>query len=661
MTPMTHAKRLQPELIPGLLLPARLPAGFVLGAYVVDGWHRDGATAAIYRAYGLTDARRVAVKLQLPSSVRDPSVGDRFEREAEMLWRVRGSAHVIELVDVGVLDDGRRYLVLEWLDGEDLAEHLGPPNEQGETDEPLPLVDACRIAREVARGLVGLHEHGVGHLGLQPAHVMLHRDEDGTDELVLVGFGSANELREPDAPEPRTPVRRPRSEAPTPASDVLGLGMLLFTMIAGWAPEGWPPEMLPRVDALRHGVPPALAELVRACTCATPRQRPASAKVVAAMLDAIVGALQAAEQEPAAALHLVAPEPAAALAPIDAPEPMATLLPMPAPAPTAAAPQPTAGDTVVAPVLGGFVADVGPGDTMIAPVLEGVGAAESTAVAPLLEGVEPDDTAVLAVGPETAGSSMIGGPTEDADDTAVLMEVGPDLQASPTLYPMPYVAPAEGSAPELEWLARQERSWVPWVVVAGTVAVLGTTATWLLELGRSDETTPAAELRPVPSRAPDPVPTPVAAATQASTPTEAVPPERTGGEGKRKTEGVELEGDGTEHERGNADRAPSPSHESSPPPKAVKARAASLGTEGCDETRAQAEAAQRARAWRGVLKATARWRCWGTATLRVERARLRVAALAELGELEQCVKVGSKHDDREIAARTALCRKKLGA
>jgi hypothetical protein len=62
-----------------------------------------------------------------------------------------------------------------------------------------------------------------------------------------------------------------------------------------------------------------------------------------------------------------------------------------------------------------------------------------------------------------------------------------------------------------------------------------------------------------------------------------------------------------------------------------------------------------------VLKATAQRRCWGSPELRVTRARLRVAAHAELGQLERCVEEGAKHEDREIAARTALCRKKLGA
>jgi bisphosphoglycerate-dependent phosphoglycerate mutase len=94
-------------------------------------------------------------------------------------------------------------------------------------------------------------------------------------------------------------------------------------------------------------------------------------------------------------------------------------------------------------------------------------------------------------------------------------------------------------------------------------------------------------------------------------------------------------------------------------PLPERAHATAANDAACTEARAQANAAKRTRAWGSVLEATSQRRCWSSAELRMTRSRLRVTAYAELGELERCVKEGAGSRDREIAARTALCRKKL--
>jgi hypothetical protein len=75
--------------------------------------------------------------------------------------RANGSPHVVELYDAGILPGGRRYLALEWVEGENLEELLDYLRNQ---DQRMSIVRACRIGRGVAQGLAELHEHGVLHL-----------------------------------------------------------------------------------------------------------------------------------------------------------------------------------------------------------------------------------------------------------------------------------------------------------------------------------------------------------------------------------------------------------------------------------------------------------------------------------------------------------------
>lgn len=680
---MMLTMRPRPEPIPGVVLPARLPGGFVLGEHMVDGWLRDGGMAAIYRAHRLSDGRRVAVKLQLPSIAHDPALGERFEREAEVLWRVRGTAHVIELLDVGVLDDGRRYLVMEWIDGEDLEELLDYLRDE---DRQLPVVRACRIGRDVARGLAALHEHAVVHLDLKPSNVMIGQRDDGTDQVVLVDFGIAADLRELAVPEadPTSQAlmgtsgymspQRARGRAPSTACDVYALGVLLFEALSGGCvpPDGWSPETLPRVEALRHGVPHALSELVCMCMSVDASQRPTSAKAVAATLDAIIGALEA--------------------------------------------------DTSR---TGRRQAPTGPGGTLVAPVLRParrrgnrVGA-EAGLIAvkelPLPEVPENLD-ALLRLRPEQ-GPEAAARPVEtrpeppiDPEDTEVAMRLPPEPEEpdecertfelapipreepedeEPTyeLAPVRAGEPSHGLPPagrletltdgvrpstwtrppaaDLEWLRQEPRWWLPWMIAAGVLTATAGIVAWLhTDRGASNETMAASVDAPQTS-APEPVdfppPLPIRS-DQADAASEPVPAKATvEPPPPARADSAAREATPDRMESALASKPAPRAAAADSTERAHRARATAVNDAACTEARAQAKAAKRTRAWGSVLEATSQRRCWSSAELRMARSRLRVTAYAELGELERCVKEGSGSRDREIAARTALCRKKLAA
>lgn len=292
------------------MLPARLPKGFAVGDYTVHGWVRDGGMAAIYRAERSADRTRVALKLQLPSTVHLPEICARFDREAEAMRRVSGAPNVVELYDADTLEDGRRYFVMEWIEGEDLDELLDFRRDQ---DQRLSIAQVCRIGRDIAAGLATMHEQQLVHRDLKPANVMLGLVDDDIESIKLVDFGIVADLRaegggaEVGAGEEAimgtSAYMAPEQVAgvsPDPKIDLFALGVVLYEALTGNCvpPDGWTPETLPEVESLRRGVPEDLAELVRACMSSAPERRPASAGEVVEAFGEILQALELGDAGP---------------------------------------------------------------------------------------------------------------------------------------------------------------------------------------------------------------------------------------------------------------------------------------------------------------------------------------------------------------------------
>ena len=140
-----------------------LQPGVSIGAYRIERPLGAGGMGQVYKAQDTRLGRTVAVKVLAPELANDPEFRSRFEREARTISRLEHH-HICALYDVGE-HDGVAYLVMQYLDGETLAQRL----ERG----PLPLDTALAVAMQTADALDGAHSAAVIHRDLKPANIFL--------------------------------------------------------------------------------------------------------------------------------------------------------------------------------------------------------------------------------------------------------------------------------------------------------------------------------------------------------------------------------------------------------------------------------------------------------------------------------------------------------
>ena len=246
---------------------------------------------AVYRAVDRESGGPVAVKLLLGRSPTDVA---RFVREARVLSEIEDDA-VVRYVAHG--RDPEPYLVMEWLDGCDLADHLA---------RTRPAIgESVALVRTVARALVGVHARGVVHRDLKPRNLFLVGGR--MDQVKITDFGIARSSRatrgitvaggtvgtpEYMAPEQVRAARRVDARA-----DVFSLGVVLFECLTGRRPFSGDQvvtilvkllyEPTPSIAALAPEVPEALEALVERMLCKDPAGRPADASALLAEIDGL--------------------------------------------------------------------------------------------------------------------------------------------------------------------------------------------------------------------------------------------------------------------------------------------------------------------------------------------------------------------------------------
>lgn len=304
---MEGGRRRQAPIALGDLVDAKYRVESVIGM---------GGAGVVVRARHDKLGRPVAIKFLRPELLGQPQLVHRFEREARAAARLE-SEHVVDVLDVGRLPSGEPYIVMELLEGSDLAAYLASRGR-------LELAEALELFREICEGIAEAHAAGVVHRDLKPQNVFLVHRRDGRRVVKVLDFGvskvagdvhlaltGASELI--GTPTYMAPEQLLASRDAGVAADVWALGILLYEMLVGQVPfqAGSLPELYVRIlravptplAQLRPDVPPAVAAIVDQCLAKDLSQRIAS---VEALADALRSATRVVPREHR---HSIAGEP----------------------------------------------------------------------------------------------------------------------------------------------------------------------------------------------------------------------------------------------------------------------------------------------------------------------------------------------------------------
>jgi Protein kinase domain len=248
-----------------------------------------GGMGEVYRAEDLKLGQVVALKFLAGVDRADAAEHNRLSREVRLARQV-SHPNVCRVFDLGEFD-GRTFLCMEYIDGEDLASLLRRIGR-------VPADKASGLARQLATGLAAIHDGGLLHRDLKPSNVMI----DGRGRARITDFGVAAPAGEPGArtfagtPAYMAPEQRNRGEANV-QSDLYSLGLVIYEMFTGQ--PAWPAPVesgKPARLASRADIDPQTEDVLLRCLEPDPRGRPASALHVTAALtggDPLAAALAA--------------------------------------------------------------------------------------------------------------------------------------------------------------------------------------------------------------------------------------------------------------------------------------------------------------------------------------------------------------------------------
>jgi len=264
--------------------PIGVKAGDVLaGKYVVERVLGAGGMGVVVAAHHTALETKVAIKFLLAEALTDEEAVQRFAREARAAVQIT-SEHVARVFDVGTLDDGAPYIVMEYLEGGDLAGWL---RQRG----VLPVEQAVEFVLQACVAIAEAHALGIVHRDLKPANLFCIRRPDGLLAVKVLDFGISKvtaqgrgsaagmSLTSSSAmmgtPLYMSPEQIQSAKAADAQSDVWSLGVTLYELLGGRVPfDGATVGELavktatlrpPSLRALRPEVPPELEAVVLRC------------------------------------------------------------------------------------------------------------------------------------------------------------------------------------------------------------------------------------------------------------------------------------------------------------------------------------------------------------------------------------------------------------
>ena len=251
------------------------------GKYRVERVLGIGGMGVVVAAHHLQLDEKVALKFLLPDALDNSEAVARFAREARAAVKIK-SEHVARVIDVGALPNGAPYMVMEYLDGGDLAAWI---EERG----ALPVEQAVEFVLQACEAIAEAHALGIVHRDLKPANLFCIRRADGRLAIKVLDFGISKRLQfSASAPSAIThasalmgsplymsPEQMKSAKTVDSLTDIWALGVILFELVAGKTPfiADSLPELALRVTTepptplreIRPEAPAALESVIQRC------------------------------------------------------------------------------------------------------------------------------------------------------------------------------------------------------------------------------------------------------------------------------------------------------------------------------------------------------------------------------------------------------------
>jgi serine/threonine-protein kinase len=218
------------------------PGHVIAGKYVVERLLGVGGMGVVVAARHVDLDERVAIKMLLPNVPPQADTVARFVREARAAIKIR-SEHVVRVLDVGRLETGLPFIVMEYLDGADLGQHV-------DSSGPLPVDDAVDYVLQACEAIAAAHALGIVHRDLKPANLFLTKAADGEPCVKVLDFG-ISKVAATDA-GPGTGLTSTATIMGTPCfmspeqlrstrdvdgrTDIWSIGAILFALLTGVPP-----------------------------------------------------------------------------------------------------------------------------------------------------------------------------------------------------------------------------------------------------------------------------------------------------------------------------------------------------------------------------------------------------------------------------------------
>ena len=213
---------------------------------ILDGKYRivrlvgEGGMGAVYEGENTRIKRKVAIKVLHANVAEKKDVVQRFEREAQAAGRI-GSEHIVEVLDLGNLPSGERFMVMEFLEGEDLTARI-------KGRKRLTPTQSVPLLHQVLEGLAAAHDAGIIHRDLKPDNIFILKNKAGRADFVKILDFGVSKFSALDADMSMTKtgavMGTPYYMSPEQAkggkidqrSDLYAIGVVLYQAVTGRVP-----------------------------------------------------------------------------------------------------------------------------------------------------------------------------------------------------------------------------------------------------------------------------------------------------------------------------------------------------------------------------------------------------------------------------------------